>query len=200
MQTTILLLLLQFVLLSCSSTQIIKDKKGVKHEVSCQPIYGNWCGKSYPAYEITGIKPKPVDVWDAACRDHDLCYEKFGSTGEKYCDSKFANQLEILDMEGIPAPHQMINAYNYFKKHKPYRQFFVTFDDLWDASNVDCRGNQGLPTLFCNVGRGRDNCEISMGYKGKGVTCSCTYPNIQGPYGWIPGGTLYGRQKIADDF
>lgn len=39
------------------------------------PFHGQWCGPGHPR---KGENPKPIDVLDAACRDHDKCYEKFG--------------------------------------------------------------------------------------------------------------------------
>ena len=174
----------------CSHSSRVLNKQGKEVTVQCQPIYGNWCGKGYPAYKVTGYKPDPVDVWDEACMKHDLCYDKDGEDGEEFCDKEFSEELEFLDRQGIPAPHQIINAYNYFKDNKPYRQFGVSFKDIWNAYAVSCRGGEGLPTLFCDVGLGRNNCEISMGYEGENVNCFCATP-------W---GTYRGTQKPADDF
>lgn len=189
------------VLASCSNTQQLKNIEGGESKVTCQPIYGNWCGKGYPAYEVTGFKPRPVDVWDAACKQHDLCYEKYGERGEARCDMKFSSQLERLDSRGVPAPHELINAYNYFKESKPYRQFNITLGDVWDANTMSCRGDEGRPTLFCDVGRGRNNCEISIGRINENGPCFCDYPNLWGPFGrMIPGGRFFGQQKRADEF
>ena len=153
-----------------SNKMLVTNSDGDQVSVKCQPIYGNWCGKGYPAYNITGFKPKPVDVWDEACMQHDFCYGKYDKEkkevkriGEEICDREFSQTLEDLDTQGIPAPHQIINAYNYFKENKPYRQIYISWEDIWNVNTLSCEGNEGKPTLFCDVGLGRDNCEISTG-------------------------------------
>lgn len=35
------------------------------------PVYGNWCGPGYPA---EGENPTPLDIVDAACKEHDIKY------------------------------------------------------------------------------------------------------------------------------
>jgi hypothetical protein len=39
-----------------------------------KPCYGNWCGRG-------DKKKEPIDELDAACRDHDKCYESMGKSG-----------------------------------------------------------------------------------------------------------------------
>jgi hypothetical protein len=196
----ILILIVAFIVCGCSAKQKIINNNGNSVTVECQPVYGNWCGKGYPAYEVTGYMPEPVDVWDNVCKEHDLCYDNNAGGSKSYCDTALANSLERFDQRGIPAPHQIINAYNYFKENKPFRQFNVSFRDLWNASTISCKGGEGLPTIFCDVGRGRDNCEISMGHQGEGAPCFCDYPNIITRFGVVPGGRFFGHQKTANSF
>jgi hypothetical protein len=190
-----LFIFLSIFCLSCSNTDKLRNRNGELVTVNCQPVYGNWCGKGYPAYEVTGIIPSPVDPWDEACMNHDLCYDEYGEANEDMCDKIFSEELERLDSYGMPAPHQIVNAYNYFKDNKPYRNINITFKDLWDTNTLSCDGTEGLPTLFCDVGMGRDNCEISMGFEMEGADCFCDYPR-----GYNPPMRLYGIQKPAHRF
>ncbi len=184
----------------CSNTQMIEDVYGNTVEVSCQPVYGNWCGKGYPAYETTGFKPEPVDQWDAACKRHDLCYDKYGEKSKDHCDRNFSNELESIYNSGVPVPHQIVNAYNVFKEHKSYRFVNVSFEDLWDAKTVSCDGTEGIPALFCDVNMGKMNCEVSMGLRMEGARCFCDYPAMQTPMGFFPGRRLFGNMKTANEF
>ena len=172
---------------ACSNQMTLKNKQGEEVRVTCQPIYGNWCGKGYPAYDVTGYKPDPVDVWDEACMQHDICYE---GENRRACDRAFARRLERLDRQGVPAPHQIVNAYNYFKDRKPSRWFNVSFKDFFNVYALSCRGGHGQPVLFCDVGLGRQNCEISIGLEAYGHWCYCDGPS----------GRLVGFQRTADDF
>jgi hypothetical protein len=199
----LLFTILTFLIINCSHTQTLITPCGKEVKVKCQPVYGNWCGKGYPAYEVTDYMPEPVDVWDEACKEHDLCYDKHGNyrnTTEKECDELLTQKFELLDLQGIPAPHQIINAYNYFKKNKPYRNMVISSKDLWIANTISCKGNEGIPTVFCDVGRGRDNCEITMGSKVQGTPCFCDYPPTASPFGFIPGGRYWGISKTANEF
>ena len=196
MRKTVIFVITSVIMIAgCTTT--VPDRDGVPVKVKCQPIYGNWCGKGYPAYKVTGYVPTPVDVWDRACMIHDFCYDEYGDTGREICDIQFSRRLEGLDLQGIPAPHQMINAYNYFKRNKPFRHFTVTLEDLFAAITLPCQGGEGLPTLFCDVGLGRNNCEISTGLEGEGLPCFCNIP--PNPSGIYPG-VYYGIQKSADRF
>ena len=53
-------------------------------------LHGEWCGPGRP---VEGEKPEPVDDLDAACMDHDYCYEKF-LYGRCHCDLKLLLDLE----------------------------------------------------------------------------------------------------------
>lgn len=46
------------------------------------PVYGNYCGVGHG--DPTGKTP-PIDAVDAVCREHDLCYGRFGSFNRR-CD------------------------------------------------------------------------------------------------------------------
>ena len=193
------------IMTGCSSKTFVRAENGQQVKVECQPIYGSWCGKGYPSYEVTGVKPKPVDIWDEACMEHDLCYDKYGENGEEMCDRKFSNKLEDIHILGIPVPHQIQNAYNVFKEDMIYRAINISFKDIWNANTVSCDGKEGIPALFCDVRMGPYNCEISMGMEWYGEKCFCRYPPFYPPLltpsGYFYGGiTLYGTQRTANDF
>lgn len=61
-------------------------------EAKCFPAYGNWCGVNYPP---PGTNPPPVDVFDNACRNHDLCYAMAGF-GSDFCDRGLLIELRTL--------------------------------------------------------------------------------------------------------
>ncbi len=64
------------------------------------PVHGNWCGPGDRA--APGGAPRaPVDVLDAACMRHDLCYERRG-TLDCGCDIAL---LEELRATRYPDPH-----------------------------------------------------------------------------------------------
>lgn len=46
------------------------------------PVYGNYCGVGHG--DPTGKTP-PIDAVDAVCREHDLCYGRFGGFNRR-CD------------------------------------------------------------------------------------------------------------------
>ncbi|KZN44722.1 hypothetical protein [Pseudoalteromonas luteoviolacea] len=192
--------ILSIFLMACTSSQTVRTPSGEEVSVTCQPVYGKWCGKSYPAYETTGYKPRPVDQWDAACRAHDLCYERYGEEGEESCDRQFTYKLERLYHSGIPIPHQMVNAYNVFKEDLSFRTINIPFSDIWNANTLACDGSEGKAALFCDVGVRGLNCQITDGSQAQGARCACTYPASYGPFGYFQGGTLYGIQRTANSF
>ena len=198
--TTVILNSILVMTSGCASSRIVTSIDGHEVEVKCQPIYGSWCGKDYPAYEATGFKPDPVDQWDEACMEHDLCYDQNGKSGIEKCDREFSHRLERLNISGVPAPHQIINAYNVFKDKKPFREINVSLQDMWNVKTTSCDGRDGVPTIFCDVGMGRDNCEISMGKVDEGERCFCDYPAFYGQRGFFRGGRLWGKQRTASHF
>ena len=56
------------------------------------PVYVCWCGKNQPA---PAEDPIPVDAWDAACKQHDLCYRRRGRDHPQ-CDIAFIQRLEAI--------------------------------------------------------------------------------------------------------
>jgi hypothetical protein len=54
---------------------------GTTREISF-PVYGNYCGFGHG--DPTGQTP-PIDMVDAVCREHDMCYESLGDF-EPWCD------------------------------------------------------------------------------------------------------------------
>lgn len=183
---------------ACSNTQTLINSEGEPIKVSCQPVYGKWCGKGYPAYEVTGVQPYPVDQWDNACRNHDLCYDRHGEAGEEHCDRLFARELESIRASGVPVPRAIINAYNVFKEDLRFRSVNITIKDLWDASNLSCDGSEGRPALFCDTGMGPYNCEMASGVVREGSNCFCVYP--PSPINGFQGGRRVGSQKTANEF
>nr|WP_281432961.1 phospholipase A2 family protein [Microvirga terrestris] len=57
--------------------------------VAAPLFHGNWCG----AGDMN--RASPVDALDAACRAHDLCYERFGR-GACQCDRALLNATAAL--------------------------------------------------------------------------------------------------------
>lgn len=74
------------------------------------PVYGCWCGKGQPAPDEN---PTPVDAWDAACRNHDLCYRRYGDNN-RHCDAGFLGELQSIALSTGYMPGQMQGAYSYF--------------------------------------------------------------------------------------
>ena len=74
------------------------------------PVYGCWCGKNQPS---PGEHPYPVDPWDAACQEHDLCYRSYGRNNP-HCDIAFIQRLQATTYQLGYIPGQMQAAYTYF--------------------------------------------------------------------------------------
>ncbi len=55
------------------------------------PFCGNWCGPGHPR---DGENPPAVDMLDAVCRLHDLCYNKYGNKSCK-CDQMLLDAISI---------------------------------------------------------------------------------------------------------
>ncbi|QFY90748.1 hypothetical protein D5125_15475 [Magnetovirga frankeli] len=70
--------------------------------MKCMPLYGNWCGPGHPP---SGTLPAPVDEFDAACMQHDICTSMGPDTP---CDVHFVNQLHALGAKYgyLPRPLQ----------------------------------------------------------------------------------------------
>ena len=54
------------------------------------PTYGNWCGRNHPLNPESA--DKPVDILDAICQRHDLCYVDKGHMSCE-CDSEFVSAV-----------------------------------------------------------------------------------------------------------
>jgi hypothetical protein len=59
------------------------------HPATPPLFHGNWCGTG------DANRASPVDAFDAACRAHDLCYEKVGR-GACSCDRTFLKATAAL--------------------------------------------------------------------------------------------------------
>lgn len=108
--------------------------------------------------------------------------------------------MEDIYGSGVPIPRQIVNAYNVFKEDLSYRFINVPFTDILDANTLKCDGSEGRAALFCDVGVPGLNCQIVAGNQGRGDPCTCTYPATRGPFGFFPGGQLFGRQRTANSF
>ncbi|NIR59580.1 MAG: hypothetical protein GWO02_08675 [Gammaproteobacteria bacterium] len=62
------------------------------------PFHGRWCGPGHPTEEekVSGTDLSPVDLLDAACMKHDLCYEKHGGRPACRCDEEFIWRIKYL--------------------------------------------------------------------------------------------------------
>ncbi len=158
---------------SLSHTQTLPNGK----TVTCQPIYGNWCGKGYPADDYMD-SARPVDVWDRACRTHDRCYDraKGADSAIDKCDRELVQELSGIARRGVPVPRQMSNAYNFFHDNLPYRQVWVSVSDLFDARNLDCRGTEGRAAEFCQC--------PGFWYQTDGNPCVCGHQPVFNGFYW----------------
>lgn len=78
-------------------------------------VYGNWCGPNHPKDIDTA--DAPIDVLDAGCRRHDLCYVEKGLYSCE-CDKIFNDELSTNLMNDIYQGKQQTYAlmfYRYFK-------------------------------------------------------------------------------------
>ncbi|WP_420548923.1 hypothetical protein [Curvivirga sp.] len=162
-------------LIACTRSETISLSHDETVEVNCLPIYGNWCGEGYPAYLDTGFHPEPVDVWDQACMSHDICYDQTNEDGRAECDLAFTNEIDRLYQDGYPVPAAMNAAYMLFNKDLVYRQIWISLRDVEKTYKYSCRGGDGQPALFCDVGMGRDNCEVDLDAYVETGKCSCDY-------------------------
>jgi len=62
---------------------------GTPPEAARPLFHGNWCGAG------DANRAPPVDAFDAACRAHDLCYERVGP-GACSCDRAFLQATAAL--------------------------------------------------------------------------------------------------------
>jgi hypothetical protein len=63
------------------------------------PVYGNYCGFGHG--DPTGNTP-PIDMVDAVCREHDLCYSLLGDF-DKQCDRHFIESMPSA-IASTPSP------------------------------------------------------------------------------------------------
>lgn len=55
---------------------------------AAMPIYGRWCGPGYGEGNGT-----PIDLLDTGCKQHDLCYKKYGRH-KCSCDVKLVSYID----------------------------------------------------------------------------------------------------------
>ena len=112
MRRNIATLLLCVILSACSSMsreESTTDRRPI-------PVYGCWCGPHQPALDEN---PQPIDEWDEACRNHDLCYREYGRNNPD-CDREFLGELDYIiqyrcyTVGDCRAPGQMQAAYGIF--------------------------------------------------------------------------------------
>jgi hypothetical protein len=148
----------------------------VAHEIglaACEPVYGNWCGQNYPE---AGNDPDTVDDWDAACRDHDQCYDD-SSRDKSDCDREFRHALLDLSHSEM-VPQELINAYDWFQSDGHF-QAYQSFQSTTWALGASCSGGDGRAAVFsCQTPYGR--CDLDSDQVGQANgPCGC--------YGWGPG-------------
>lgn len=107
-------------------------------EAKCFPAYGNWCGARYPH---PATNPPPVDVYDAACRRHDLCYAS--PTPRGACDAAFGQELRTLAMQTgwLPRPLQWAESMIRMKDGGPWGMPMPGPGDMFGVMNMlgaDC--------------------------------------------------------------
>ncbi len=81
----VLLIYLPLILTMCAASTEIDEKS-----TGSLAIYGNWCGPNHP--KDVNDAPEPIDVLDATCKRHDLCYEKDGYLNCQ-CDAVFREEI-----------------------------------------------------------------------------------------------------------
>jgi len=168
---------------SCATTD--KIISAVKKSTACTPVYGNWCGPGYPS---DGNNPRPVDVWDRACRAHDKCYEARGHYS-KSCDKEFLSRLRKLQNRyRLPLPSAMQNAESWFTEDN-HLKINLGLGDMVAFFN-DCTGGEGVAEEVC-VTPSRSCSKAHAVYlllpaRG-GANCACRFRNGRVAYGtWKP--------------
>ncbi|MCG7943256.1 MAG: hypothetical protein AB2733_20205 [Candidatus Thiodiazotropha taylori] len=71
---------------------------------SLMPKYGNWCGLNHPTNPKTA--EPPIDILDAICRQHDICYLIRGHM-DCECDSEF-NRAVVANKERFSATERFV--------------------------------------------------------------------------------------------
>jgi len=148
---------------------------------SCTPVYGNWCGPGYPS---DGNNPRPVDVWDRACRAHDKCYEARGDK-DKGCDEEFLYRLWELHVgHGLPMPTSMRSAQSWFTQDG-YVSVYIDWEDLFTLG-YDCSGGEGKRGFACATPSASCSKPMAIDYFNPafGTDCVCRFPMPMGP---VPG-------------
>lgn len=102
-------------------------------------VYGCWCGKGEPP---EGENPNPIDMWDAACMRHDLCYRDWGMDNPQ-CDINFINELRYIrathHFERVPSQMQVAHDFFFSRLTGYYQINAVVFpQDLIDYWNAGC--------------------------------------------------------------
>ena len=86
-------------------------------------VYGCWCGKGEPP---EGENPYPIDIWDAACMRHDICYRNRGINNPQ-CDMDFINELRSIHARNpyLQVPAQMQVAHDFFYSRLAGRGYYI---------------------------------------------------------------------------
>lgn len=123
---------------------------GLDLEVPGFALHGNFCGKETPkinaksdAEEIKKLEEiVPIDIVDAACKEHDICYLENPSDHE-YCDDEI-----VLHMENMEKKFEDKNCRVLAKSIK---LFFDTKNSnpiaLWDSKYSNNDKLKELPTV-----------------------------------------------------
>lgn len=117
------LLLLPLLVSNCGSSSEVKADA---MEIAAFPRYGNYCGFDRPS---NGEMPKPTDEVDAACKNHDACYDKQGTLNVS-CDTDLITELKNISPKTEPERVARKLIISYFR-HSPRNEFMkINFDEI----------------------------------------------------------------------
>ncbi len=117
------LLLLPLIVSSCGSSSEVKENV---NEVVTFPRYGNYCGYERPT---NGEMPKPTDEVDAACKNHDACYDKQGTLNIN-CDTALITELKNVSPKTEPERLARKLIISFFR-HSPQKELMnINFDEI----------------------------------------------------------------------
>lgn len=119
----VFLLLVPFFMAGCGSDS---DVKSDIKDFATFPQYGNYCGLDRPA---VGEKPTPIDATDAACKNHDACYQQKGSFNT-VCDTTLIPELKNISPQTEPEKIARKSIISYFR-HSPQKELMeINFDNI----------------------------------------------------------------------
>ncbi|MCE3254664.1 MAG: exported protein of unknown function [Rickettsiaceae bacterium] len=118
------LLLLPLLINSCGSSS--EEIEANAREVATFPRYGNYCGYDRPT---NGEMPKPTDEVDAACKNHDACYDKQG-TFNVDCDTALITELKNMSPKTEPEKVARKLIISYFRNSPQKHLMKINFNEI----------------------------------------------------------------------